>query len=902
MDQDVATTEQQLPSLAVAINASIGRGRGRGGGGSLGTRSSSGAGAGRGRGGGFTAGKLASVGGRGLGGGRGAFQSTGPQGQKKLTQTKIMERQSVKTQHMISKLHSLRAHKGQEKREVKKSALVQNMRHEKQPVTIKVKQELVEAVNEKFWNEQYGKQTESQSDAESIEPMEITNSPTDTAGLNKKEQTWDEMYDDSEEEEEIVKVKEKSTRWADIQEMSDEDELYVEDRKKKVASLVSEYNKEVTNNDAPGNTLNPKSSLDDTPNKGKESNALNSGQKASSESTNEGQGSGGSKAKPTDGHKSLTEELRLTYSKREGQVSNAKKRISFADVVGTTQTVLHSNTIPKSTAGHRFEIRFEVKENMKQATRSNEAAVLQEVLKNILKRGKKIDSKMSINTWRDGVDWPTIQKKEDIPEEYDLVKLFVNHPYISRQVHQNFNNGWRIRLILSPSMEWDEFLHHWERSKSTKPQDFVTLKDIPLQKENYFTVGYFLNSGDQQEKGLLQERLSKELGNEVGLAFKPAALDKMTSDHFWKAAKEKAKGERGGIFRYAPMALQVTAESKETAHSTCLELHKKYGRQIDGQYPQLPDGTRMKFVPASLFLDHKSNLTARQHFTNHIAMNAKAVYMPIPIRDPDMEVTIKDENEVEQRKTIGELILSLECEKKHNEPYFRHFSKKWSPRFEERNYLVSVHNEMVHDATKMIMDLEETLIDKYGDEVSEAFVDQHNPSENTFSTTTPRGGSITLQTEDRYGEGGKGQFIITGMENVSMEEPANDITLDEMKQEEKETRSLGVISNFSNLSSQTGRSNSTNPGALSEVTYPTNNHRYITQSQTPPRNQRITESYNEFTTQQQKKATNTSTSIDENEEGWQQVGPPQAAKNLEENIIAQQTAVPADLNKGTRDP
>ena len=74
---------------------------------------------------------------------------------------------------------------------------------------------------------------------------------------------------------------------------------------------------------------------------------------------------------------------------------------------------------------------------------------------------------------------------------------------------------------------------------------------------------------------------------------------------------------------------------------------------------------------------------------------------------------------------------------------------------------MSVHNEMVHEATKMIMDLEDTLTNKYGAEVSEAFIEQYSPQETSFNGPISQGGSITLLTEDRYGEGGNGQFIIT---------------------------------------------------------------------------------------------------------------------------------------------
>jgi hypothetical protein len=876
---------------------------------------------GRGGGGGREVG-MKGLGGRGERGGRGGLNASNDgssgrsqqgdkqQGQKPMTQQRIVERSSLKTRSMISKLHSLRAQKGQEKRDVKKSALVNNMRHEK-TVTKKVKQELVDKVNKEFWKENYGKplviDMETEYEGKNIISMESQKESQATMEPKTAEtHSFDEMYDDPVEDDgntEGTKNTEKegttTSKWSKLQGLSDEeDELYVEDREKKSDTSGTEQGAKISKRKL--DSIQQPTSNWSSPYKPKTTHGSRKQEVYEVTEENKEEWPSINDIFKDDGDTTMenTEDVKPVEETKEKEEAIGKevkrdKKISFAQVAGSKQTVIRTHEVLTSGLGHRFEIRFEVKENMQNATRENEAAVLQEVLENILKRGKRIDSKMSINTWRDGVDWPIIKKKQDIPEEYELIKLFINHPLIGRQVHQKFNNGWRVRIVLSEGMEWEEFIHHWERSKNIKPAGYVGLKDIPLQKENYHTAGYFLNSGDQQEKDQLQRLLSEEMETDIGLSFKPAALDKMTSDHFWKEAKKKAQGEKGSIFRYAPMAMQVTAETKKKAHEVCMKLHKKYGYQQEGQYPKLPDGTRMKFVPASIYLDHKSNLTARGHFKNHIAMNAKAVQIPIPIRDPTMMIIINEGKENEHKKSIGSIILDLECEEKHNEPYFRHFAKKWSPRYEDKKFTACVHNEMIKEATGILEVLEDKLINKYGEQVRDAFTDEqedYRTPNNPYLAPKNTGMNIILQTEDRYGEGGKGQFIITGMENVGKTDNT-DPTLEEIKQGEKETRSLGVISNFSNLSNTTGKTGLSTPAAPFDVPFNSDIELPLLSPSSKADSRDSTADAEEKIGGNQSNAS--SNSDTETEQGWQSVGSPQAAHKLATEI-ANKSVKPLD--------
>ena len=127
-----------------------------------------------------------------------------------------------------------------------------------------------------------------------------------------------------------------------------------------------------------------------------------------------------------------------------------------------------------------------------------------------------------------------------------------------------------------------------------------------MQTEKYHIAGYMLNSSDGQMTEELEKALQKELGCPIGIQHRPAPLDKRTSDELWKKAKSVATDKHGNVdrqklFQNVPFALGVFAATRQNALQIAEQLHNKYGKQTeDGQYPRLPDGTRMRFVLASV--------------------------------------------------------------------------------------------------------------------------------------------------------------------------------------------------------------------------------------------------------------------------------------------------------------
>ena len=470
------------------------------------------------------------------------------------------------------------------------------------------------------------------------------------------------------------------------------------------------------------------------------------------------------------------------------------RKMTYATATEGGQTKLKTHEKKRGKQNHRFEVSFTIEEEEKQKPEC-ELSNLRETITAIFKRAKKVDKNSMINTWQDGSRMRTIEKIEDIPFTPNDMKMYLNHPYRDRKF-QRKNNNWRINL--SFSIPHDLFLHYWEMSKREfKEVKFVTLREASTQSERSYNCGTFINSSDGQIIEHLNKKLNEELATKVNLAYRPAPLDKKTADEFWKNAYEQAKNGRGNLFKHAPMALNVYAETAEDARKTAKKLLEKYGRQIEGQYPRMPDGSRMRFVPASRFLDMAGQDTAKSLFANQIKFNTNQVKIPLPITNLDKTF------EQHEGKNTMELLLDMKCESREHEPYFRHVTKMWTKNFKDKRYTVSVHKEMAQEATKIIANLHEELKDRYGEEVAMLASTQDEEEEihiMTGGSTHYSMSTMTLDTNDRY-LNGSARFIIEGMEALNTNERDN--TLAAQRANEEDNYTMEIASKGTNESKET---------------------------------------------------------------------------------------------------
>ena len=498
---------------------------------------------------------------------------------------------------------------------------------------------------------------------------------------------------------------------------------------------------------------------------------------------------------PMKANQQVMNPYKTTNNERNSPTSKRSQEVSYAAATQQTQTNLITQEKKRSKHSRRYEVAFNIEKNATETT-EQEIAHFREVLSNILRRAKKVDKKAMINTWKEGSTMRTIETERDLPFTIADYKMYLTHPYPEKKLQNGKNSAWRINLTYSIPPEL--FIHYWERSKRELQEiPYNSLKDAPMQTERYYNCGSLINSSDGQETKQLVEQLQKEMKIPINCSFRTAPLDRQASEEMWKNAyAEKRKGN-GSVFTHAPLSLNVYTNTAENARRVAKYMLTKYGHQEQGQYPRLPDGSRMRFIPASRFLDMAGRDTAKAIFKNQIRFNSDNIRYRLPIND------IYKKFKQHGDRTMMELLLDLQCKEKQNEPYFRHIVRMWTKNPSEKNYQVSVHTQMQEEASAIIHKLAETLRQEYDEEVAnevestDEIEDMNMKGTMSMSTTT-----MSLDTNDRY-MNGSARFIIEGMEALNTND--NKETLTEKKLKEDDNFTMEVDSEGTDNTLETTR-------------------------------------------------------------------------------------------------
>ena len=474
--------------------------------------------------------------------------------------------------------------------------------------------------------------------------------------------------------------------------------------------------------------------------------------------------------------------------------SNREAPISYAQAT-SSQTKLRTHTKQRGKYNCRFEITFIITEEIQ--TEEQQLEQMRATLVSLLKRAKKVDRKSMINTWQEASSMRTIEKEQDIPFTPNDFKKYLNHAYTNKKINKGKNTNWRINIAMSIPTKL--FVHYWEQSKHDfREINYVALKITPLQTKKYFTCGTFLNSSDGQITTQLEEGLSNEMKINVGCSFRSAPLDKRSSEEMWRHAYDMQKKGQGKVYKQAPLALNLYTETSGQARQVAKYMLDKYGRQDkDGQYPRLPDGSRMRFLPASRYLDMPGATTAKNLMKNQIRFNNDQIRLLLNIQDPEKRFAQHD------NKTIGEMILDLKSPEMQNEPYFRHIVHKWTKDPSQQKYQVSIHGQMANTSTKMLYNLHNLLKEEYSQEVAnEISTIDEEVQEAHVEASLAATSTLSLDTSDRYANG-SATFIIEGMEALNVEN--NKPTLAEQKDQENDNYTMAVASEGTNRSQETSR-------------------------------------------------------------------------------------------------
>ena len=432
---------------------------------------------------------------------------------------------------------------------------------------------------------------------------------------------------------------------------------------------------------------------------------------------------------------------------------------------------------------HSFRLQFSFvttgSSSRKVSIPAAQASHLQKALQEFLMNAQAIDSTAVINTWKEGDKCRTIQRKEDVPGDIRQVLKFLRPPPGTQLKSGTTNWYWGVRV--STDSDMNEFLQVWEEEKRRAPKERkpAAVRKAPLQAEEWHESGLFIGSTANQVIQPLLDGIREELQDHtIGLNWQSIAFP--GSRKMWDRAKEagKADGPRAK-FAMAPMALQVLVDSKSKLRRTMKYLYQKYGQvAMDGSWPSLPDGSRLRFIPNFQFTkDAMGKKRIQKRMQLQVQMHYQNVVFPIPVKDPTALIEVDDE-----MTTVGKLVLEEMCvidndEEQVKEPYFRHFVERWTPQADQTTYDVAVHEHMTKYAKQKIRHITKDLVAKYGDAIKPHLA---LPEEGGMETAFGLEGydeedNVSLgdsddDSMDMYMNGRGTQFIFEGLDKVNTTE------------------------------------------------------------------------------------------------------------------------------------
>lgn len=454
----------------------------------------------------------------------------------------------------------------------------------------------------------------------------------------------------------------------------------------------------------------------------------------------------------------------VNVSSDEAETTDTKK-VQFDISQNQVQTYITPPEIIRHKYNYRVQFSF-VTTGQGTGTitqKIHKAAALHHAVKEFIRAGQTICSKLSINAWNEIHKLHTIQKPSDTPKDYDMLTRYVRCPPNTGIRQKGTNWYWGIHITCNTDMQ--HFLCFWDQQKPRTKQErarsvFQSIKPTPLQAPDWYEIGWLVGSGQYQNQQQNELDLAKLLQVPVvGLSWGNIYYE--GSNKQWNKANQKFREHRDldEKFRLSPLAAQVMV-SEATAVGNCMKImYNTYGRVgADGAWPSFPDGSRMRYTPkASTIKDIASKKSIQKRMALHIQMKYGNQTIQTNVIDPTMEM------EALKGQTLQQVILGWVCtDEGYNEPYFRHFTKRWSWDPDVKQWDLSVHQHMYGVANVKARTMVEDLVQEYGESIRSAFTEAE--TQDTYATRASDTIIFDLDdTKDDMYMSGKTPFQFVGM-------------------------------------------------------------------------------------------------------------------------------------------
>ena len=264
---------------------------------------------------------------------------------------------------------------------------------------------------------------------------------------------------------------------------------------------------------------------------------------------------------------------------------------------------------------------------------------------------------------------------------------------------------------------------HYNDSENKAFQDWrTTIRAAEMQKSpRSYAVGYFVGTTERGQYETINNYIQKQMGDSVEVSYQTVNQQGVTQQ-IWANASKQAKANymnemsreyRQIKFGLSPMALTVFTNDVKNIKQIRHRFINKYGKLQNKQWPVMPDGSRMRFIP--ILKGYVDNKDTYKHLYNH--MVTQTTQKAGEVKFDDEINDFREQKSYLGNKSVEQVIHGIESEERKGIPLFKHIIRKWTRDPDEAKYQIAVAPSLVHEAGKFIKGMRNNLTKMYGNEI-----------------------------------------------------------------------------------------------------------------------------------------------------------------------------------------
>ena len=377
----------------------------------------------------------------------------------------------------------------------------------------------------------------------------------------------------------------------------------------------------------------------------------------------------------------------------------------------------------------RLRMQFKAKtRKLNEAMKHEE--IISKLLYSFMQGAQQIDSKVALMPWANSSTHGNLNGNELRLHTGEKINEYIDIPDLKENLIEGktyYQNGIRLKT----EMTVYEFTERWsnmryDRTEKKTNNEWFPIKPAEMQRaDKAFPIGYFTGTTERGDYRTINKCISEITKTDTEVSFQFINQNGMTPK-IWQFARHQAekanddprsKLHKRTKFKYAPAALTVYVSDKTSIKEARRTLIEKYGKLVNGSWPVMPDGSRMRFVPIIFGIVNESSINKKkQQVFNHLydqlalqsSSKAGEVYLDLEMWD------LYSRHEYMNKSTLEEVLHGLTSTTKPGIPIFKHITRKWSRIPNDENYEVAVAPSMLKEAQETLRTIIPALKRKFG--------------------------------------------------------------------------------------------------------------------------------------------------------------------------------------------